>query len=110
VKEGKADLLIHPIRLRIIHEFIPPKRLTAQAIGAMLPDGPPASLCRHLNKRTIGGVLAAVERRQMRGTTEKVYALPAGGAHLSPSNVAASIILGVPGGQITYMPYGRGEN
>ena len=35
--ETKADILLHPIRLRIIQAFMPPKRLTAQAIGAVLP-------------------------------------------------------------------------
>src|SRR5437899_614102 len=90
MKETKADLLLHPIRLRIIQAFVPPKRLTAQAIGAMLPDVPPATLYRHLNTLTRGGVLAVVERRQVRGTTEKVYALLAGGTHLSPSDLAAA--------------------
>jgi hypothetical protein len=84
VAESKADLLLHPIRLRIIQAFVPPKRLTAQAIGAV----PLATLYRHLNKLTKGGVLAVVERRQVRGTTEKVYALLAGGAYLTPGDLA----------------------
>jgi len=90
MKESKADLLLHPIRLRIIQAFMPPKRLTAQAIGALLSDVPPATLYRHLNKLTKGGVLAVVERRQVRGTTEKVYALLAGGAYLNPADLAAA--------------------
>jgi DNA-binding transcriptional ArsR family regulator len=88
--ETKADLLLHPTRLRIIQAFMPPKRLTAQAIGAVLPDVPPATLYRHLNKLTKGGVLAVVERRQVRGTTEKVYALLAGGAYPNPEDLAAA--------------------
>jgi DNA-binding transcriptional ArsR family regulator len=88
--ETKADLLLHPIRLRIIQAFMPPKRRTAQEIGAALPDVPPATLYRHLNKLAKGGVLAIVERRPVRGTTEKVYALLAGGAYLNPDDLATA--------------------
>ena len=90
MKETKADLLLHPIRLRIIQAFMPPKRLTAQEIGSALPDVPPATLYRHLNKLARGGVLAIVERRPVRGTTEKVYALLAGGAYLKPDDLAGA--------------------
>jgi hypothetical protein len=85
--ETRADLILHPIRLRIIQQFACSTNLTAQAIGAALPDVPPATLYRHLNRLARGGVLAVVERRQVRGTTEKVYALPAGGANLTPADL-----------------------
>ena len=90
MKESKADLLLHPVRLRIIQTFVPAKRLTTQAIGLALPDVPPATLYRHLNKLTKGGLLAVVERRQVRGTTEKTYALLAGAAELTPDDLAGA--------------------
>jgi hypothetical protein len=43
-----ADLLLHPVRLRIVQAFLGDRALTTGDLRAELPDVPPASLYRHV--------------------------------------------------------------
>ena len=70
----QIDLILHPIRLRII-TTLAGQRYTAQTIGDLLPDVAQATLYRHLKALTEGGVLEIVETTPIRGAVEKVYAL-----------------------------------
>lgn len=82
----KADLIIHPARLRIIQAFSGGRRLTAQELAALVPDIPRASLYRHLNLLVNAGVLAVVEERPVRAIQERVYALIATAANVGPAD------------------------
>ncbi|AXI38808.1 transcriptional regulator [Bacillaceae bacterium ZC4] len=73
--ESKAALILHPVRIRIIQTLIG-KRLTVQEIMEFLPEVPQASLYRHLKKLEEAKLIEIVEKRKIRGTIEKVYALP----------------------------------
>jgi DNA-binding transcriptional ArsR family regulator len=86
----KADLIIHPARLRIIQSFGGGRRLTAQELAALVPDIPRASLYRHLNLLLDGGVLAVVEERPARAIQERVYALVATATNLGPADYTAT--------------------
>jgi DNA-binding transcriptional ArsR family regulator len=81
----RADLIIHPVRLRIIQMFGAGQRLTAQHVSEMLPDIPHASLYRHLKMLVEGGVLEVVEERPVRAVYEKVYALVPAAANVGPA-------------------------
>lgn len=83
----KADLILHPLRMRIIMT-IAGKQMTAQNLAAALPDIAQATLYRHINKLAHGGVLNVVEERPVRGTMEKVYSLSQDGAFLGVSDIA----------------------
>lgn len=76
MKESKADLILHPVRMRIIQTLVGGKRLAAQEMIEYLPDVPQASLYRHLKKLVDADLLEIVEENRIRGTVEKVYALP----------------------------------
>lgn len=78
------DLIVHPIRLRLIQAFNPRERLTAHQLASRLPDIPPATLYRHLGALVRGGVLAVVQVRPVRAAHEKVYALLEGAANVGP--------------------------
>src|ERR1035437_9002387 len=54
---AKADLLLHPIRLRIIQAFLGDRALTTSQLAAELPDVPPGSLYRHVGLLVSAGVL-----------------------------------------------------
>ena len=82
----KADLIIHPARLRIIQSFGGGRRQTAQELAALVPDIPRASLYRHLNLLVDAGVLAVVEERPARAIQERVYALVATAANVGPAD------------------------
>jgi hypothetical protein len=72
-----ADLLLHPIRLRIIGAFLGDRKLTTADLQAELPDVPPTSLYRHLGHLIDAGVLDVVAERRVRGTVERTYVLRA---------------------------------
>jgi len=87
----RADLILHPVRLRIILAFasdLGTRRLTPQQVAAILPDLPQASLYRHIERLYRGGVLAVAGERQVRGAVERTYVLAAGGSTLTPEDLA----------------------
>ncbi|WP_195575871.1 helix-turn-helix domain-containing protein [Paenibacillus sp. 1001270B_150601_E10] len=75
MKNSKADLLLHPIRLRIIQIFIGGRELTVQQVAEYLKDIPQATLYRHFNLLVQGNMLSVVKHNQVRGAIEKVYAI-----------------------------------
>lgn len=84
-----ADVLLHPVRLRIV-QAVAGRSLTAAAIAERLGDVPPATLYRHINALATAGVLAIAEERPVRGATERVYVLAAGGGNLAPADLATA--------------------
>ena len=86
----RLDLIVHPIRLRLIQAFSPGDRLTAHQLAARLPDIPPATLYRHLGALVRGGVLAVVQVRPVRAAQEKVYSLVEGAANVGPTESRAA--------------------
>lgn len=71
----KEELLLHPVRLRIILA-VAGREVTARQLAAELPDIPQASLYRNLSTLTAAGILAVVQERRVHNTLEKTYALP----------------------------------
>lgn len=72
------DLLLHPVRLRIVQRFLGDRSLTTADLRAELPDVPVASLYRHVARLVDGGVLEVVAERQVRGAVERTYTLARG--------------------------------
>lgn len=70
----KEDLLLHPVRLRIILA-VAGREITAQELANDLPDIPQATLYRNINTLAAAGILAVVQERRVRNTIEKTYAL-----------------------------------
>ncbi len=70
-----ADLLLHPVRLRIVQAFLGDRALTTSDLAAELPDVPAASLYRHVARLVNAGVLAVVAERRVRGAVERTYVL-----------------------------------
>jgi DNA-binding transcriptional ArsR family regulator len=67
----KLDLMVHPIRLRII-TAISADRVTAKDLAKALPDIPQTTLYRHINVLVDGGLLQIVDEIPQRGTVERV--------------------------------------
>lgn len=72
-----ADLLLHPVRLRIVQAFSGDRALTTSRLRSELPEIPTASLYRHVARLVDGGVLMVVAERRVRGARERTYALRA---------------------------------
>jgi DNA-binding transcriptional ArsR family regulator len=69
------DLVLHPVRMRILTALAGSPGLTPQQIADRMADVPQATLYRHINRLVRAGALAVVAERPVRGTLEKVYAL-----------------------------------
>jgi DNA-binding transcriptional ArsR family regulator len=84
----RADLILHPVRMRVIialHD----QTLTPKQLAAELKDVAPATLYHHLNLLTEAGITQVVEERLVRGTLhEKVYTLSDVSTFLGPDELA----------------------
>ena len=87
MSKSKADLILHPVRARIIVESSG-RRITAKQLAESMPEIPMTTLYRHINALTEGGILAVVEENQVRGTVERVYALDREAADLTPEELS----------------------
>ena len=86
---ASADLLLHPVRLRIVEAFLGDRALTTSQLRTELPDVPAGSLYRHVAKLVDGGVLAIVSERRVRGALERTYVLRASAARLDVNEIAS---------------------
>ena len=86
---ASADLLLHPVRLRIIKAFLGDRALTTTQLAAELGDVPAGSLYRHVGLLTRAGLLQVVAEHRIRGTVERTYALRLAAARLHPGEAAA---------------------
>jgi hypothetical protein len=83
-----ADLLLHPVRLRIVQTFLGDRALTTSELRSELPDVPPASLYRQVARLVDANVLAVVAERRVRGALERTYVLRASAATISTDELA----------------------
>jgi hypothetical protein len=84
-----ADLLLHPVRLRIVQAFLGDRTLTTAELRGELPDVPVATLYRHVGLLADAGVLSVVGERKVRGAAERSYRLVLEAASVSPEDGAA---------------------
>jgi DNA-binding transcriptional ArsR family regulator len=85
---ASADLLLHPVRLRIVKAFLGDRALTTGQLAAELDDVPAGSLYRHVARLTKAGVLQVVAERRVRGAVERTYTLRLIAAQVGPGEVA----------------------
>jgi Helix-turn-helix domain len=86
---ARADLLLHPVRLRIVQAFLGDRALTTTQLAAELGDVPAGSLYRHVALLTKAGVLQVVAERRVRAVVERTYTLRVFAAQIQPDEVAA---------------------
>jgi len=67
--------LLNPVRMRILQILMINETVTAKVIAEEMPDIPPASLYRHINKLVSDDILEISSENKIRGTVEKVYKL-----------------------------------
>jgi DNA-binding transcriptional ArsR family regulator len=84
--QQKAKLILHPIRLQILHALGEKPRTTRQLIE-ILPGLPAPSIYRHLRQLLEGGIIEVAETRRVRGAEEKTYR-PVQPARLTQEDVA----------------------
>jgi hypothetical protein len=83
----RADLLLHPVRLRLLLAFANDRRLTSKQAAAALRDVPQATVYRQIERLHRGGALEVVAERRVRGAVERTFAIATGGGTLSPEEL-----------------------
>ncbi len=69
------DLLLHPVRLRIVHAMTGGRTRTTSDLCARLPDVPKTTVYRHVGLLVEGGVLEVADEQRARGAVERHYRL-----------------------------------
>ena len=82
-----ADILLHPVRLRIVLA-LGSDHLTTADLQRHLPDVAQATLYRQVATLVDAGLLEVVDERQVRGGVERTYALVHSAASIEPAEVA----------------------
>ncbi len=77
-----ADVVLHPVRMRIVQAFLGDRELTTGELRTEIPDVPSATLYRQVAALAEGGVLDVVDEKRVRGAVERTYRLHAGAAHV----------------------------
>jgi hypothetical protein len=85
---SSAELLLHPVRLRIVQAFLVDRELTTGQLREELPEVPTASLYRHVASLVDGEVLEVVTERKVRGTFERTYRLNLANARVTGEEAA----------------------
>jgi hypothetical protein len=83
-----AELLLHPVRLRIVQAFLGDRALTTGDLQAELADVPPATLYRQVARLVQHGVLSVVAERRVRGAVQRTYVMRTAAARISTDEVA----------------------
>ncbi len=100
---ASADLLLHPVRLRIVKAFLGDRALTTKQLAAELPDVPAGSIYRHVGRLTEAGVLQVVAERRVRATTERTYTMRLYAAQMQPDEIAAMTLDGHTNAFLAYV-------
>jgi hypothetical protein len=88
LRVSTAELLLHPVRLRIVQAFLGDRRLTTGQLRGELTVVPHATLYRHVGQLVEAGVLRVVAEERVRGAVERTYALDVGSAQISAGQLA----------------------
>lgn len=87
MSERKTDLVLHPVRMRILITLVD-QEMTAKELSQALPDVAQATLYRHLNVLADAGLVRVAAERKVHSVMEKIYTTTAGAGALSPEDVA----------------------
>ncbi|MFP4310792.1 MAG: helix-turn-helix domain-containing protein [Nitriliruptoraceae bacterium] len=86
--DQRAEVLFHPVRLRVVQALIG-RELTTQGLAEVLPDVPRATLYRHVRRLADAGIIEVAATQQVRGRTERTYRLDTAASHLGVEEAAA---------------------
>lgn len=83
-----VDLLLHPVRLRLVQAFLGGRELTTAQLAAELADVSAAQLYRHISLLLDAEVLNVVGERRVRGAVERTLALRLERTRIAPDDLA----------------------
>ncbi|TXN30590.1 helix-turn-helix domain-containing protein [Lacisediminihabitans profunda] len=86
---ASSEILLHPVRLRIVQTFLGDRALTTSQLAAELDDVPAGSLYRHVALLADAGILRVAAERRVRGSVERTYTVAHAAASIAPAELAA---------------------
>lgn len=84
-----TELLLHPVRLRVLQLLVGDQQLTTAQLAEQLPDVPTATLYRQVARLVEAGILVVVGERQVRGAVERTYGVDLRAVHVGAEDAAA---------------------
>jgi AcrR family transcriptional regulator len=84
-----VDLLLHPVRIRIVHAFAGGRTLTTAELGERLADVPKTTLYRHVGTLAAAGLLEVTGEQRVHGAVERTYRLDRARTRINPHDAAA---------------------
>lgn len=81
-----ADIVLHPVRMKIIQQ-VGGRSMTTTQLREALPEVKQATLYRHVAALLEADILSVVEERQVRGAVERTLALGERMAHVGHSEL-----------------------
>lgn len=69
------ELLVHPVRLRVVHALSGGRPLTTTQLAERIHDVSKATLYRHVGLLAEAGILEVAEEQRVRGAVERSYRL-----------------------------------
>jgi DNA-binding transcriptional ArsR family regulator len=84
------ELLLHPLRLRIVHAMSGGRVLTTAQLRARMPDVSKATMYRQVSLLSDGGILEVDGEQQVGGTVERRYRLCQTSAVISAETAASA--------------------
>lgn len=73
MEENIVEVILNPVRMRILQYLLMNENATVSEISKQLSDVPQASLYRHVKKLSNSKILVITGQNQIRGTVEKIY-------------------------------------
>lgn len=86
---SRLALLLHPVRMRLVHALAAGRVLTTGELCARLPDQAKATVYRQVARLVRGGVFEVESERPVRGVVERRYRLARGAALIDPEAARA---------------------
>lgn len=97
-----ADVVLHPVRLRVVQQ-LGGRSLTTAQLRAALPDITQATLYRHVAVLVEAGVLKVVDERRVRGAVERTLALGERMAHVDQAELRTMSDAHIRGAFLTFL-------
>jgi DNA-binding transcriptional ArsR family regulator len=85
-----VELLLHPVRLRLVHAFAGGRTLTTAQLAARLPDVSQATVYRHVATLADAGILEVSGEQRVRGFVERSYRLRPAAAAVTAARAASA--------------------
>jgi len=87
-----VELLLHPVRLRIVHALSGRRTVTTAELCARLPDVSQATVYRQVGTLTDAGILEVAGEQRVRGFVERSYRLRPERAVISAEKAATATV------------------